>query len=84
MTVTAPIPDTENLPRPAYKRVVLKLSGESLQGTQGSGIHAETLIRIAGELKEISDLGVQMAIMVGGGNIFRGLRLATGQDKYCN
>ena len=59
---------------PRIQRVVLKLSGESLQGTQGSGIHAETLVRIAGELKEVSDLGVQMAIMVGGGNIFRGTR----------
>src|SRR6202047_414469 len=71
MNAVPPSPDTA---RPAYKRVVLKLSGESLQGTQGSGIHAETLIRIAGELKEINDIGVQMAIMVGGGNIFRGTR----------
>jgi len=57
-----------------YKRVVLKLSGESLQGPDQSGIHAETVVRIAGELKEVADLGVQMAIMVGGGNIFRGTR----------
>jgi uridylate kinase len=62
------------LQRPVFKRVVLKLSGESLQGPQDSGIHAETVARIAGELKEVSDLGVQMAIMVGGGNIFRGTR----------
>jgi len=60
--------------RPAYSRVVLKLSGESLQGPLDSGIHAETVARIAGELKEIGDLGVQIAIMVGGGNIFRGTR----------
>jgi uridylate kinase len=59
---------------PAYKRVVLKLSGESLQGPEDSGIHAETVVRIAGELKEVADLGVEMAIMVGGGNIFRGTR----------
>src|SRR5579871_3755219 len=59
---------------PAYFRVVLKLSGESLQGTQGSGIHAETVARIALELKEVNAMGVQMAIMVGGGNIFRGTR----------
>jgi uridylate kinase len=60
--------------RPAFARVVLKLSGESLQGPQGSGIHAETVARIALELKEVNAMGVQMAIMVGGGNIFRGTR----------
>ncbi len=57
-----------------YSRVVLKLSGESLQGPEESGIHAETVVRIARELKEVHDMGVQMAIMVGGGNIFRGTR----------
>src|ERR1700756_321403 len=60
--------------RPAYSRIVLKLSGESLQGPQGSGIDAETVALVAAELKEISDIGVQVAIMVGGGNIFRGTR----------
>jgi uridylate kinase len=60
--------------RPAYSRIVLKLSGESLQGAQGSGIDAETVARVAAELKEISEIGVQVAIMVGGGNIFRGTR----------
>jgi uridylate kinase len=59
---------------PFYQRIVLKLSGESLQGPQGFGIHAETLVNIAREVKEVNDLGVQVAIMVGGGNIFRGLR----------
>ena len=59
---------------PVYQRIVLKLSGESLQGAQGYGIHAETVVNIARELKEVSDLGVQVAIMVGGGNIFRGTR----------
>jgi uridylate kinase len=57
-----------------YSRVILKLSGESLQGPDDSGIHAETVVRIAKELKEVADLGVQIAIMVGGGNIFRGTR----------
>ena len=52
----------------------MKLSGESLQGPQGSAIDAETVARVAAELKEISDIGVQVAIMVGGGNIFRGTR----------
>jgi uridylate kinase len=52
----------------------LKLSGESLQGPQGYGIHGETLQSIAKELKEVHDLGVQIAVVVGGGNIFRGGR----------
>lgn len=59
---------------PAYRRIVLKLSGESLQGSQGYGIHGETIAAIAREIKEVNDLGVQIAIMVGGGNIFRGTR----------
>jgi uridylate kinase len=59
---------------PVYQRIVLKLSGESLQGPQGYGIHADTLVNIAREVKEVNDLGVQVAIMVGGGNIFRGMR----------
>ncbi|HLJ24367.1 MAG TPA: UMP kinase [Candidatus Acidoferrales bacterium] len=59
---------------PLYRRIVLKLSGESFQGTQGFGIDAETVHSIAREVKEVSDLGIQMAIIVGGGNIFRGTR----------
>ena len=59
---------------PVYTRIVLKLSGESFQGPQGFGIHGETVQAIASELKDVVDLGVQIAIMVGGGNIFRGGR----------
>jgi uridylate kinase len=59
---------------PAYKRFVLKLSGESLQGPLQAGIHAETVHAIAKELKDVHDLGVECAIVVGGGNIFRGTR----------
>jgi uridylate kinase len=59
---------------PKYRRIVLKLSGESLQGVQGFGIHGETIQNIARELKEVHALGVQIAVMVGGGNIFRGGR----------
>ncbi len=62
---------------PLYKRIVLKLSGESLQGPQGYGIHAETVHNIAHELKEVRGLGVDVAIVVGGGNIFRGTRQKT-------
>jgi uridylate kinase len=61
-------------PAPVYKRIVLKLSGESFQGSQGFGIDAETVHAIAREVKEVNDLGIQMAIIVGGGNIFRGTR----------
>jgi uridylate kinase len=60
--------------QPVYGRIVLKLSGESLQGPQGFGIHGETVQAIARELKEVHALGVEVAVMVGGGNIFRGGR----------
>jgi len=59
---------------PTYNRIVLKLSGESFQGPQGFGIDAETVHSIARDVKEVYDLRVQMAIIVGGGNIFRGTR----------
>src|SRR5215471_19286663 len=60
--------------KPAYRRILLKLSGEAFQGPQGFGIHGETILSIARELKEVHALGVETAIMVGGGNIFRGAR----------
>src|SRR5258707_4133341 len=59
---------------PVYSRVALELSGESFQGPQGFGIHGETIQAIARELKDVHALGVQIAIMVGGGNIVRGGR----------
>lgn len=58
--------------KPAYKRVVLKLSGEALAGEKGLGIDQSVLESIAGELKELVRTGVQIAIVVGGGNIWRG------------
>src|ERR1700757_5468072 len=60
--------------RLAYHRILLKLSGESYQGPQGFGIDGQTIYSIAKELREVHKLGVQIAIMVGGGNIFRGAR----------
>jgi len=60
-------------PRPAYRRVVLKLSGEALAGTQGYGVDPPVLARIAQEVRDVLELGVQVAIVIGGGNIFRGL-----------
>jgi len=58
---------------PAYKRILLKLSGESLAGTEKYGIHLATLQRFALEIKSVVDLKVEMGIVVGGGNIFRGI-----------
>ena len=59
---------------PIYRRIVLKLSGESLSGPDAFGIHAETIQNIAHEVKEVQELGVEIAVIVGGGNIFRGAR----------
>lgn len=65
-----------------YKRVLLKLSGETLMGDQSFGIHPEQLRHYADEIKVISDMGVEVAIVIGGGNIFRGLQAeATGIEK---
>ena len=75
---SAPVKQT----KPLYKRVLLKLSGEALMGDQAYGIDPKVLNRIAGEVKQILDSGVQVAIVVGGGNIFRGKGLAdAGMDR---
>jgi len=58
---------------PAYRRILLKLSGEALMGPDSYGINREVLSRVAGELKEVSATRVQMAVVIGGGNIFRGI-----------
>lgn len=58
--------------KPIYKRVVLKLSGEALAGEKGSGIDTSIIMRIAKEVKTIQELGVEIAIVVGGGNFWRG------------
>ncbi len=69
----------ENLP---YKRILLKLSGEALLGNEDFGIDPEVLSRMADELKEVNDLGIQVGVVVGGGNIFRGQGLArAGMDR---
>lgn len=61
------------MPLPAYKRVVLKLSGEALAGDLGYGIDPKVISSVANQIKEIVELGVQVAVVVGGGNIWRGL-----------
>ena len=68
--------------RPHYRRVLLKLSGEALAGDQGYGIDPATLTAIAREVKEVVDAGVQLALVIGGGNIFRGLAASSkGMDR---
>ena len=61
-----------------YRRVLLKLSGESLMGKDPFGINHDTIMQTARQIKEISDLGVEIAIVVGGGNIFRGVSAQAG------
>ena len=58
---------------PAYKRILLKLSGEALMGEDNYGIHRGTVDRIVGEIAEVVNLGVEVAVVIGGGNIFRGI-----------
>ena len=67
---------------PAYPRILLKLSGEALMGNDSFGINRDTVDRIVGEVKEVSDLGVQVGVVIGGGNIFRGVSQgAAGMDR---
>ena len=61
---------------PFYKRILLKLSGEALQGDEGFGIDPTVLDRMAQEIKELIDMDVQVAVVIGGGNLFRGAGLA--------
>ncbi|HEX7605655.1 MAG TPA: UMP kinase [Usitatibacter sp.] len=68
--------------QPAYRRILLKLSGEALMGNDSFGINREMVERIVGEVKDISDLGVQVGVVIGGGNIFRGVSQgAAGMDR---
>jgi len=68
--------------QPAYRRILLKLSGEALMGSGQFGIDPEVMARLAAEVKGLRDAGVQVALVVGGGNIFRGAGLAgAGMDR---
>jgi len=68
--------------KPRYERVLLKLSGEALMGQQGFGVDPAMADRIAGEIQEIHDIGVQVATTVGGGNFIRGISIsAAGMDR---
>lgn len=65
-----------------YKRVLLKLSGEALQGEQNYGIDPKVVGSIASQLKEVKEMGVELAVVIGGGNVFRGLQAASaGMDR---
>jgi uridylate kinase len=66
----------------SFRRILLKVSGESLAGSEGFGIEPISVERIAGEIKEVQDMAVEIAIVIGGGNIFRGLKAAAkGMDR---
>ena len=69
--------------KPVYRRIVLKLSGEALQGDLGFGLDPAVLQNLARQVKEIKELGVEIAVVVGGGNIFRGLKTSktTGMER---
>jgi len=60
-------------PKPTYRRILLKLSGEALGGEKGLGINAESIHDMAQQIREVRELGVEVVIVIGGGNIFRGL-----------
>lgn len=65
-----------------YKRILLKLSGEALMGNDAFGINRDTIMQIVRQVKEVADMGVQVALVIGGGNIFRGMaQSAKGMDR---
>ncbi|MEO0943663.1 MAG: UMP kinase [Pseudomonadota bacterium] len=61
-------------PSTTYRRVLLKISGEALMGDQGYGLHPPTVARVADEVKAVHEMGVQICMVIGGGNVFRGLQ----------
>jgi uridylate kinase len=68
--------------KPAYQRILVKLSGEALMGGDAYGINRATIDRIVAEIAEVTQIGVQVAVVIGGGNIFRGVALgAEGMDR---
>jgi uridylate kinase len=70
------------MPEPRYRNVLIKVSGEMLGGDEGTGVDPQTLARFADEIMAVRDLGVRTAVVIGGGNIFRGIRgAAKGMDR---
>ena len=81
-TVEATKAESNAPAQPAYPRILLKLSGEALMGNDAFGINRDTVERLVREVKEVADLGVQVGIVIGGGNIFRGVSQgAAGMDR---
>ena len=67
---------------PKYKRILIKLSGEALAGDKGVGINIQTVQKMAEEIKEVHDLGIEIALVIGGGNLWRGEPAAeAGMDR---
>jgi elongation factor Ts len=78
----SPLHPRSDMPQPAFRRILLKLSGEALMGEDSYGINTQTLAAIVGEVKAVVDAGVQVAVVIGGGNIFRGVSgAASGMDR---
>jgi uridylate kinase len=76
------VSETPEKTKTRYHRILLKLSGEALMGEAGFGVDPDVVERIAEEVRDVHDLGVEVALVVGGGNIFRGLKLSTsGMDR---
>ncbi len=76
------VKETRGEPKAVYKRILLKLSGEALMGDVGYGIDPQVVDRVAGEVIDVVDLNVEVALVIGGGNIFRGLKAsASGMDR---
>jgi uridylate kinase len=70
------------MPSPRFRRILLKLSGEALMGDDAYGINSVMIGEIVGEIKAVADLGVEIGVVIGGGNIFRGIAgTATGMDR---
>jgi len=76
------VPDSNQTISPRFRRILLKISGERLMGVESYGIDPTVVRRVALEVKEVHDLGLEIALVVGGGNIFRGLKAsASGMDR---
>lgn len=76
--MSQPVAATPEPCAPVYRRVLLKISGEALMGAQNYGIDVDVARSVAGEIKAVQDQGVQVAVVVGGGNIFRGVSKSAG------
>lgn len=82
MGMIADTPEHENTASYPYKRIMLKLSGEVLMGDKDFGLDSATVSRVAADIKEVVELGVEVCVVVGGGNIFRGVSVAAdGMDR---